>query len=197
MKKIIKYFNIILIVIIILLAFWKIHKANKITHYYRDQLIELKVIKNKYSKKYSSIGRKLNLNNLKSLKNNKKLNLMAKDSKYIFLLLITKYNCPKCISKFVYKLNRFSDNNVQILIAGYNRKNMYKQKKHYYIKKPIFYIKKYEWFENNKFTKGPIAIIMDRKSQRILNLFNELNFINESEIKIVEYVKYLNKKLIN
>lgn len=193
MKKSIKLINIILLVIILFLAFWKIYKANKVINNYKDKLLKIKTLKKKYNQKYLYIGRKLTLNNFKSLKNNKSLKLIKNDSKYLFLLIITKYNCPKCISKFVYNLNRFYDENVQILITGYNKNNMYKRKKQYHIKKPIFYINKYSWFENNNFNKGPIAVILDRNTRKILNIFKGVTFINDREVKIVRYLKYLNK----
>jgi len=189
MKKIFKNLFWGMIIILFVINFHILIKNYKKVEKYKEEYIK---IRQDFKLKYSLLGRKIKLNNFSGI--NEKSNIIKKEKKYkyILLMVLPKINCGQCISKFAYYLNNLKNRKIKSFIIGFDKENMIRKKRQYLFEKEVFYINDYNWFNEYGIKKGPILLILDLETNKVLNLFYGLYFIEDLENKFMEYIDKLN-----
>jgi len=196
MKKISSIIIGFLILLIIIVSLVKIYKANKIikefSSRYKENSQKVKEMNDKFNLRYNMLGKKIKLSNFSSINKINKSIVNNKNNEYLLLMIIPKINCGQCISKFTYYLNKFKPIRIRILVLGYKKINMIKVKKQFSIKKPVYFIDDYKWFKSNNIEKGPIVLLLDGKTNQVLNIFYSLYFLDNIEKRFMNFITRLN-----
>ncbi len=176
---------IVLCLFMLLLYFYKKNKKLKIyKNFYKKRY--------KYQKdRYQLLGRKLNFSKFKRLKDDTFIYCERPIYQYLLVMVIPKSYCGQCIHEMVKYLNILDFKNVKVLIIGYNKINMKIKKNKYFIKKEVYYCDRYKWFKKNKIYTGPILLLVDNKSKKIINLYKKDNYQVNPIDDFFDFIKQL------
>ncbi len=153
---------------------------------------EFKEMKTKEILKYRLLGSELIISDFNNIEDDSSFNSIRHDTKYVAYIILPKVYCGQCLSHFSYKLGEMKQNKVSTYILGYDKNNMKNIKLMYSTTLPIYYNNSIKWFNDLSIISGPIAIIVDRVSGKVINTFDGLYILQNCDELFIEYLYKIN-----
>jgi len=149
------------------------------------------IIINEMEWEYAILGEIVDFSSFRELETGKPFQLM-KRSRYLVLFVFPQFNCGQCFYKFNNVLKYIEQKNIQIIVLGWNKENMEKKKKQYFLKYPIYYSNDLKWYESKGLINGPRLLLLDGNSFRVVNTFSATYFLQNIETRYSEFIAKLN-----